>query len=161
MRGLRLLILLAHALAAAQGSAKWVEAPTTRSLPGQESVRAKTYFDDSFGRKKGKFKAEYESFLEGKDFVEGELLVARFRYVYAVPNTSDSYLYPTHDESITEVLLDCTNHFSGTISTTYKLKGKVVKHDEASDHDLLMVQYSGPGTVADLCTFARKRRAVP
>jgi hypothetical protein len=82
MRGLVLLVLLAGDLATAKASASWVEAPTTRSLPGQEAVRAKTYFEDSFGRKKGKFKAMYESFLEDKDFVEGEFLVARFRYVY-------------------------------------------------------------------------------
>jgi hypothetical protein len=161
MRGFLLIIFWASVLATAQAAEKWVEASTTRSLPGQESVRAKTYFEDSFGRKKGKFKAAYESFLEEKDFVEGEFLVARFRYVYAEPNTGESSFYPTHDESITKVLLDCKNHFSGTISITYKLKGKVAKHDETSDRDIHMMQYSGPSTVEDLCAFAKKQRAVP
>ena len=161
MKELLLIVFLASVLATAEGAAKWVAASTTRYLPGQEDVRAKTYFEDSFGRKKGKFRANYESFLEKKDFVEGEFLVARFRYVYAEPNTSDSPLYPTHDESITTVLLDCKNHFSGTISITYELKGKVVKRDETSDRDILMMQYSGPSTVADLCAFAKKQRAVP
>jgi hypothetical protein len=78
MKGLLLIILLAPVLATAQESAKWVESRTARFLPGQEAVRAKTYFEDSFGRMKGKFKAVYESFLEEKDFVEGEFLVARF-----------------------------------------------------------------------------------
>jgi hypothetical protein len=161
MRGLLFIVFLACVLSTAQAAEKWVEASTTHSLPGQESVRAKTYFEDSFGKKKGKFKAVYESFLEEKDFVDGEFLVARFRYVYAEPNTTDSSLYPTHDESITKVLLDCKNHFSGTISITYKLKGKVAKHDETSDRDIHMMQYSGPSTVGDLCVFAKKQKAVP
>lgn len=161
MKWLLCAVLFASVSATAQEPSKWIEAPSVRSLPAQKAGEGKAYFGDSFGRKKGKFKAEYESMLETKDFVEGEFLVAWFRYVYKVPNQGTSSIYPTHDESITKVLLDCPNHFSGTIAIIYKLKGKTVKQESNSDGDIRMVQYAGASTVGDLCAFAKQRRALP
>lgn len=161
MKWLFLVVLFTSVPKTAQEPTKWVEAPIVRSLPVQKAAQAKTYFGDAFAKKKGKFKAEYESMLETKDFVEGEFLVAWFRYVYTAPNGGTSSLYPAHDESITKVLLDCPNHFSGTIAISYKLKGKVVKQDSNADGEIRMVQYSGASTVGDLCAFAKQKGMTP
>jgi hypothetical protein len=161
MKCLLIAILFASVPATTGEPTKWVEAPTVRSLPAENAARAKTYFGDSFAKKKGKFKAEFESMLETKDSIEGEFLVAWFRYVYKAPNGGGSSMYPAHDESITKVLLDCPNHFSGTIATTYKLKGKVVKQESSADSEIRMVQYSGASTVGDLCAFAKQRGTAP
>jgi hypothetical protein len=161
MRSLLVAVIFANASAPAQEPTTWVEAQTVRSLPGEKTGQAKTYFGDSFAKKKGTFKAEFESMLETKDSIAGEFLVAWFRYVYKEPNGGGSSLYPAHDESITKVLLDCPKHFSGTIAMTYKLKGKVVKQETSADGEIRMVQYSGASTVGDLCAFAKQKGMVP
>jgi hypothetical protein len=54
-----------------------------------------------------------------------------------------------------------TNHFSGTLEITEKLKGKVVKQESSADGEIRMMQYSGASTVGDLCAFAKQRGMVP
>jgi len=135
----------------------WVEAPVTRSLPGQEGVPAKTYFWDTFTTRKGRFRATFDSLLDQRTAVTGTFVVAKFRYVYAHALEESPHLYPAHDELVVEVLLDCQEHLSGTLATTYLLKGKVLQVDSVQDGEVDLMQTSGPGTVTDLCAFVNEK----
>ena len=152
---LGLLFLLA---VPAWGRQAWVEAPVTRALPGQEALKAKTYFWDAFTTRKGTFKATYASMLDPRQSVTGTFLVAKCRYVYQDTLEASALLYPAHNEMILEVLLDCREHWSGTLATTYLLNGKVVQVESVPEQDVAMMQTSGPSTMTDLCAFAAGRR---
>jgi hypothetical protein len=73
-------------------------------------------------------------------------------------STRAATLVPKHDESIHTLLLDCEQAFSGTLATTYKLQGEVVRIHETPDDRLLMMQSSRAGTVMDLCAFLKTSR---
>ena len=133
---------------------EWVEAPVTRSLPGAEE-KGKTYFSKFFGKRTGTFEAMYSSMFDPRDSVSGEFLVGKFRYTYDKPIEGGYEFYPTHDEVLTEVLLDCNEQLSGTLSIVYKLKGAVVHASRSTDEDIEMMQVRGPATTNDLCDFAR------
>ena len=131
----------------------WVPAPERPSLDGEAG---KTWFSPAFGRKSGTFRAMYDSMQDTRDSVSGDFLVARFRYAYDAPIGDGTGLSPRHDESITEVLLDCDRHFSGTASLRYLLAGEEVARED--NDDVLMMQMNDAGTtVGDLCEFARQR----
>ena len=131
----------------------WVQAPERPSLNGESG---KTWFSPEFGRKRGTFRAMYDSMQDGRDSVSGDFLVARFRYTYDAPIGDGTSLSPRHDESITEVLLDCGQHFSGTASLRYLLAGEEIARED--NDDVLMMQMNDAGTtVGDLCEFARQR----
>ena len=137
--------------------AQWVEAPVTKSLPG-EVVNAKTSFDPSFGRTTGTYRAMYESITDARNSAKGKFLVGRYRYTYSKPIEPEGGR-PRYDESVTEVLLDCANRMSGTSKLTYKLKGAIVREVTTPASEVLLMQSSEPSTVADLCSFAKKRGA--
>ncbi|HSD16847.1 MAG TPA: hypothetical protein VLC71_06240 [Thermomonas sp.] len=131
----------------------WVPAPERPSLNGEAG---KTWFSPVFRRKSGTFRAMYDSMQDTRDSVGGDFLVASFRYTYDAPIGDGSSLSPRHDESITEVLLDCDAHFSGTTSRRYLLAGEEVSRED--NDDVLMMQMNDAGTtVGDLCEFARQR----
>ena len=132
----------------------WVEAPERPSLNGEAG---KTWFSPVFGRKGGSFRAMYDSMQDSRDSVSGDFLVASFRYTYDAPIGDGTSLSPRHDESITEVLLDCDAHFSGTTSLRYLLAGEEVARED--NDDVLMMQMTNDAgtTVGDLCEFARQR----
>ena len=140
--------------AAEPQDAGWVEAPQRPSLNGESG---KTWFSPAFGRKSGTFRAMYDSMQDTRDSVSGDFLVARFRYTYEAPIGGGTSLSPRHDESITEVLLDCDAHFSGTTSLVYRLAGEEVARED--NDDVLMMQMTNDAgtTVGDLCEFARQR----
>ena len=151
---------------AAAAPEEWVEGPQRPSLNGESG---KVWFSPKFGRKQGTFPAMYDAVGDDRDSVTGDFLAARFRYTYDAPIGEDTaeneaghdLIPPRHDESITEVLLDCDRHFSGTVSTRFLLKGKEVRHQRDDDQDILMTQVMGDAgtTVGDLCEFARQRGA--
>jgi hypothetical protein len=150
-----LAMLLACATAQAGDAPAWVAAPARPSLDGESG---KTWFDPAHGRTEGTFKAIYDSMQDQRDSVTGAFTTARFRYTYDAPIGEGGKLSPRHDESVTEVLLDCANRFSGTRSITYLLQGKVVGETRDADADILMMQ-SPEGevsTVSDLCAFLNK-----
>ncbi len=131
----------------------WVQAPERPSLNGESG---KTWFSPTFGRKSGTFRAMYDAMQDTRDSVTGDFLVASFRYTYDAPIGEGTSLSPRHDESITEVLLDCEQHFSGTTSLRYLLAGEEVARED--NDDVLMMQMNDAGTtVGDLCEFARQR----
>ena len=145
----------------AHTSPEWVEAPVTRHLPGQEQVRGKTYFDAAFSKRSGTFRAMYDSILDDRKSVSGEFLVGRFRYRYESPIPKGGPRLPKHDEEIMEVVMDCSEHLSGTLSVTYKLKGVIMLVEKSSDDEVLMTQTYGPSTTNDLCEFAKRRQVTP
>lgn len=134
----------------------WVKGPDRPSLNGESG---KTWFSPVFGRKKGTYPAMYDSMQDTRDSVTGDFLTARFRYTYETPIGEGSKLSPRHDESITEVLLDCGERFSGTSSIRYLLGGKEVARQDDGDDGILMTQMTNDAgtTVGDLCEFARQR----
>ncbi len=134
----------------------WVQGPDRPSLNGEAG---KTWFSPAFGRKSGTFPAMYDSMQDTRDTVTGDFLAARFRYTYDTPIGEGTPLSPRHDESITDVLLDCGQHFSGTTSIRYLLDGKEVARQDDGDEDILMTQMASDAgtTVGDLCEFARQR----
>ncbi|MCL1633496.1 hypothetical protein M2650_02380 [Luteimonas sp. SX5] len=151
--------MTAFAAAAAEPQADaWVQGPERPSLNGEAG---KTWFSPVFGRRSGTFPAMYDSMQDTRDSVTGDFLVARFRYTYDAPIGEGSKISPRHDESITEVLLDCDRHFSGTASIRYLLDGKEVARQDDGADDILMTQMENDAgtTVGDLCEFARQRGA--
>ena len=150
--GAALAIALCAAPLAGQAG-DWVRAPERPSLNGESGA---TWFSPEFGRRSGSFRAMYDSMQDSRDSVDGDFLVARFRYTYDAPIGDGTSLSPRHDESITEVLLDCEQHFSGTTSLRYLLAGEEVARE--GNDDVLMMQMNDAGTtVGDLCEFARQR----
>lgn len=153
-----LLALLATSAAfAAEPAVEWVEAPQRPSLNGESG---KTWFSPVLGSKNGTFEAIYDSMADERNSVSGDFLVATFRYTYDTPiGEAGSTMYPLHDESITQVLLDCDQHFSGTTSLRFLLDGSEVGLQENQDDDVLMMQTSSDDgtTIGDLCEFARER----
>lgn len=142
---------------AAIGASQWMDAPVTRALPG-ETVAAKTSFDTSFEKRAGTYRAMYDSITDTRDSAKGDFLVGRFRYAYAKPIEPEGGL-PRYDESITEVLLGCATHMSGTLKITYKFKGTTVREVISTPSEVLLIQSSEPSTSADLCAFATRRGA--
>ena len=158
MRRLLPVLLLASAspagFAADPPQDAWVAAPARPSLNGESGS---TWFSPAFSRRKGSFRAIYDSMQDARESVDGDFLVARFRYTYDAPIGEGGPMDPRHDESITEVLLDCDAHFSGTASLRYLLAGKEVARED--NDDILMMQMTNDAgtTVGDLCEFARQR----
>lgn len=154
------------ASAAETPAEEWVRAPERPSLNGESG---QTWFSPVFGRKSGTFPAMYDSMQDDRDSVAGDFLTARFRYTYDAPIGEDTaeneaghdMIPPRHDESITEVMLDCDEHFSGTVSMRYLLDGKEVRYQQDDDSDILMTQVVNDAgtTVGDLCEFIRERGA--
>jgi hypothetical protein len=105
------LLMLATAGAAAGESGTWVDAPVARALDA--AVAATTQFSPAFGKHAGTYPATFESVLDTRDAVRGEFLVARYRYRYASPIGGNAPV-PRHDESVTEVLLDCRERLAAT-----------------------------------------------
>lgn len=157
-RTVLLLAVLSLVSGMAHASGGWVASPVTRSLPGQDDG-GKTWFDKSFGRRTGAFNTLDDSMNPGRK-ASGTFLVGRFRYTYKKPIGGGGY-QPRHDESVDEVLLDCNSHASGTLSTTYKLRGKTVGHTVAADADVSLMPTGRESTVGDLCEFARAQGAFP
>ena len=159
MKHLGLLIVLASVLYPSPGFSRseWVAAPVTRQLPG--TAKGKTYFWDTFATRKGTFKFIPDSMLDDRNTLSGEFLVGRFRYAYGHLIKGVPGLYPDHDETISEVILDCKGNLSGTLSTSYLRAGKVVHVDRTIDAEVVLMPNSGPSTVTDLCTFAADRGA--
>lgn len=135
---------------------EWVEIPNTHTLPGEASD-GKVYFGTQFTQQKGNYKATYESVMESRDSLSGTFLMGSFRYVFNHPNPK-SFLAPRHDEMITQVVLECSKHFSGTVAVLYKLKDKVVKNDVKTAAEITLYQDSNPGTVSDLCAYAKSKK---
>lgn len=143
---------------AAEPAVDWVPAPQRPSLNGESG---KTWFSPEFGSRSGTFEAIYDSMADERKSVSGDFVTATFRYTYDAPiGEAGNALYPLHDESITQVLLDCDQHFSGTTSIRFLLDGNEagLQHN---DDDVLMMQTSSDDgtTIGDLCTFARERGA--
>jgi hypothetical protein len=154
-----MLLLATGAAVAAEPATGWIEGPQRPSLKGESG---KTWFSPEFGKKSGTFDAMYDSMQDDRDSVTGDFTTARFRYTYDTPiGETGSKLNPRHDESITDVLLDCDRHFSGTASIRYLLDGAEVGRQDSADSEILMTQMTADAgtTIGDLCDFARKRGA--
>jgi hypothetical protein len=137
----------------------WIEAKTSRSLPGQEEMVGKTFFSPVFVKTSGEFRAMYDSVLDKRKTIKGDFIVGKFRYKYRTPiGSQQSRIDPLHDEFIAEIILDCKQHFSGIKNSTLSLNGKVVLQSEDSDV-LLTQEYAKGTTVADLCDFAKVQNA--
>ncbi|MDD5084390.1 MAG: hypothetical protein PHT88_05695 [Candidatus Moranbacteria bacterium] len=138
-------------------SEKWTVSEFSRTLPGQEDNTAQTFFGSKFTKIRGEYRAMYDSMLETKDTVKGEFLVGKFKYKYKEPiGELNSQFEPLHDEYISEVLLDCNQNFSGTLSETFILHGKTVKSHTNQKSEILMVQLNlSDTTMGDLCAFAK------
>lgn len=108
---MRLLVCLALAILSqgAMASNEWVESPNIRTLPG-EATDGKVYFGTQFTQQKGNYKATYESVMESRDSLRGTFFMGSFQYVFNHPNLK-SFLSPKHDEMITQVVLECSQHF--------------------------------------------------
>lgn len=155
---MRLLLCLTLAILShgAIANNEWVESPHIRTLPGEASD-GKVYFGTQFTQQKGNYKATYESVMESRDSLSGNFLIGSFRYVFNHPNPK-SFLAPKHDEMITQVVLECSQHFSGTVAVLYKLKDKVVKNDVKPASEVTLYQDSNPSTVNDLCAYAKSKK---
>jgi hypothetical protein len=136
---------------------EWTVSTFSRTLPGQEEIVGQTFFGSKFTKKRGEYRAMYDSMLETKDTVKGEFLVGKFKYKYKEPiGELNSQFEPFHDEYISEVLLDCNQNFSGTLSETFILHGKTVKSHTNQKSEILMIQQNLSGTtMGDLCAFAK------
>lgn len=145
--------------ATAQNNNEWVASEISRSLPGQEDVSGKTYFSNKFGIKEGTFEASYRSIFDKRNKVSGKFLVAKFRYIYDDPiGEKGSSMDPLHNESISTVMLDCSNNFVATLKSVYLLNGKTVSENIIPDEDIEMSQINMSNTtVGDLCAFAKKQ----
>ncbi len=143
----------------AQNTNEWVASEISRSLPGQEDVSGKTYFSNKFGIKEGTFEASYRSIFDKRNKVSGKFLVAKFRYIYDDPiGEKGSSMDPLHNESISTVMLDCSNNFVATLKSVYLLNGKTVSENIIPDEDIEMSQINMSNTtVGDLCAFAKKQ----
>ncbi|NPU85899.1 MAG: hypothetical protein HPY65_15595 [Syntrophaceae bacterium] len=147
--------------ATAQNHNEWISSEVSRNLPGQEDVSGKTYFSNQFGMKEGTFKASYRSIFDKRNKVSGKFIVAKFRYIYDDPiGEKGSSIDPLHNESISTVMLDCSNNFVATLKSVYLLNGKTVSENIIPDEDIEMKQINMLNTtVGDLCAYAKKQGA--
>jgi len=155
-------LIAGHSLAVAHeksANADWVEAKTSRTIPGQKEVAGKTFFSPSFSKTHGQFRALYESALDTRDKIQGDFIIGKFLYKYAIPiGSNKSKIDPLHDEVVSEVVMDCKQHFYGVKKSTFYLKGRIVF--QINENDVLLTEDHMPSTtVADLCDFAKDQKA--
>jgi hypothetical protein len=110
---------------------------------------AQIYLNNTFGTKKGKFKAMPDSMLDTRDSIEGTYIVASYRYVYKRPIREGNGAQV--DEMISTELLDCKNKFYGTIKQTKSFKNKLISEKTTLDSDILMMQLPGVNLGSKLC----------
>lgn len=131
----------------------WIEDEATLE-PG-----AQIYLGTVFGLKKGRFNALPESILDTNTSIEGNFVVASYRFVYQKPvKDSAGKLF---DELISTEMLDCKRQFYGTLKQVRLRKGRPVSESSTRDADVLMTQTQGVNLGSKLCDLYAQRAVQP
>ncbi len=121
-----------------------------------QSNTATIYLSKTFIPTTGTYKVIPQSPDDPRETITGKFLIGQYKYLYKKPTDTGGAILV--DETISTVILECREHFYGTLKQTKRLKNKMVNEVVFPTSELMLTQTSDPTLWLSLCQLYQSRK---